>query len=400
MLQYESIVRTNALGNFQTLLTQVAESTAELEVLSNVFNIGSNPATPPNVNFAREVMQLFTIGPFKLNMDGSEQKDFSGIPIPNYSEADIVTLAYAMTGYDVTTSATSSDPNAAVESSFVSSWHYRGNPASYQGNPLNVFMGEPFAIPTGEDPIAYVASVLAHHPSAAPFQAKEMLERFVTEKPSPGYISRIAAVWQANVDQPNQIATVVKAIVDDSEFPSSYQSMPKQPAETVFDFLRQMPVLFSPLTATGTAANSYAGAESVINLLRATGQDPFYPPSVFSFYPPGDVEAADTNANYLGWLKYMDYVLTNTSTGSMGVWIDIPTLRQRIATANSTASTTVSPTAVTGQMVASYLLDAMIDGGSAARRTELMTLLGATPIDGNIREAVWLVAASPEFTVN
>jgi len=398
MLIYDYGVRQNALGNFQTLLTAVAETPAELQALSNANNIGSDPKTPPNVNFARELMQIFTIGPFKLNMDGSEQLDPQGRPLLNYGDGDIFTLAYAMTGYGLAWNPQTTNPLLAVTTTYTAANHYAGVPASYNGMNLSTFMGKPFSIPSGQDPIAYVVSLLARNPSTAPFQARELLRRFVTEKPSRGYISRIASVWRANVDAPNQIAAVVKAIVDDPEFASSYQSMPKQPIETIFQLARQLPATFAPLTTTpGYGSVTSTGASTILYALQAMGQDPYNPATVFSFYPPGQVEAANSNVEYLSWMNWMQYTVTSDQTwGWPGVWIDMPALRQRIATANGS----VSPSAITGAMVADYLVDAMIDGGAQARRTALIDLMGATPSDQLVRSAIWLIAASPEYIVN
>jgi uncharacterized protein (DUF1800 family) len=331
-------------------------------------------------------------------MDGSQQLDVNGQPIANYSDGDIMTLAYAMTGYGVSRNPQTANPVLASQTTFNPRKHYAGSPASYGGYPLDIFMGQPFSVAPGQDPIAKVVGLLANHPSLAPFQAKEMLQRFVTETPSPGYISRVAAVWRTNVDAPNQIASVILAIVNDPEFVSSYHSMPKQPIETVFQFLREMPGTFAPATATsGYATVMRTGASRMLSALRQMGQDPYYPDTVFSFYPPGDVEAANTNAGFLAWMNFMkDTVSWGPSAAWLGVWIDMPKLRLRISAANGH----INPAALSGEMVAPYLLDALIDGGAANRRSELLALLGATPSDALISSAIWLIAASPEYTVN
>ena len=414
MYAYDLAVRKHALGNFQTLLTAVAEQPAELYALSNNLNIGSNPASPPNVNFAREVMQIFSFGPVKLNMDGSEQTDSSGMPVMSYSEADIYALAYAMTGYVVRNTPNDVDPLLYAYTAFVPANHYQGTPALFHGQPLNRFLGQPLVIPPGADPIAYVAGVLARNPSTAPFQAKEMLQRFVMENPPPSYVERIAKVWAAEVDAPDQIAQVVRAIVNDPAFPSSYQSMTKQPIERIFGLLRQMPGELAPLQPpAGSSINTESGAKLLRDQLGALGQDPMYPATVFSFFPVGDVEAMSTENNYTYWLNIANSYLSATAGSNRGVWIDIPTLRQRIAARNGNVATS----SLNALEIATYLLGAMIDvapadvaaanarnSGHAGSDPIDLTLAQLSknnpPLDADIQAAIWLIAASPQYNLN
>jgi hypothetical protein len=405
---YRHVLWNNGLGNFETLLTKVAETPAELYALSNNGSNGQNPSTPPNVNFAREVMQIFSIGPVALNMDGSPVRDANGVPVPNYGPGDIYTLAYTMTGYTAETNAT---PTTALQQLYTYqnyNNHYWGQPATYAGYNLQTFLGQPFLAYKADDPIARVIHQLAHHPSAAPFQSKQLIQRFVTENPSPAFVERIANVWAANVDSPNQIAVVIQAILNDPEFATSYQSMTKQPIEKLFGLLRQLPGTFAPLTAaTPGGATTETGANALIWILSQMGQDPDYPIDVFSFYPIGQVEQASNTIAYVQWLQQSSWIASAPNANS-GVWIDIPTLRARIAAANNVATS-----AITGVMAVRYIAAAMIDanpllvdqyalsGGPANDPImEALDLVQGEPTDDELRKAIWVIAASPEYNVN
>jgi uncharacterized protein (DUF1800 family) len=410
MMDYDRVVRLNALGNFKTLLIGVAEEPAELYSLSNDNNIGSNLATPPNVNFAREVMQLFTMGPFKLNMDGSVVKTAKGAPVGNYTDGDIYTLAYAMTGYTVGTDPGNPNPYEQVFGGYNSANHYRGDPKTFNGLKLNHFMGQTLIVP-GKHPMEFVAGLLANNPSTAPFQAKELLQRFVTENPAPDYVERIAQVWAANVDAPNQIALVVTAIVNDPAFPSSYHSMPKQPVEKLFGFLRQLPGAFAPLVAaSGSNVTTANGAGSLQWQMNNLGQNVFYPNNVFSFYPPGQVEKANTQVSFMSWTGAANWLTQTDGVSRNGVGVDIAALRRRIAAANGNGT---SPAEITSAMVARYLLGVMLDmppagvnqialNGGAPNNivVQIFNQLGSVPTDQQIMTVIWLIAVSPRYNVN
>jgi uncharacterized protein (DUF1800 family) len=408
MYIYQDLLWENALGNFQTLLTEVSETPAELWALSNNDSNGNDPTTPPNVNFAREVMQIFSIGPVKLHMDGTPVRDAHGVPVPNYGPGDIYTLAYTMTGFSIQTNNAATDARQQLYPQFASNRHYWGTPLTYAGYNLTQFLGKPFNAFKNLNPFPAVVSELAHNPSAAPFQAKQLIQRFVTENPSPAYVERIANVWAANVDSPRQIAVVIKAILNDPEFASSYQSMTKQPIEKMFGFLRQLPGTFAPLTAaTPNGATTQSGANSLIWALGNMGQDPNNPVDVFSFYPIGAVEQASNTISNVQWLQQSSWIISAPNAGT-GVWIDIPTLRARIAKANN-----VAVSAINGVMAVRYIAAAMIDaspqqvdnfainGGPANNPiVEALSFVQGSPTDDELRLAIWVIAASPEYNVN
>ena len=382
MYNYDQIVRANALGNFATLVAQVAQTPAMLWWLNN----NGNEANGPNVNFARELMQLFTIGLWKLNPDGSQILDGKGMPIPNYIGPDIHAIAKAMSGYN-TVFLKGGDPMTNYIVTF--------NP-QYQLGGKVTFLGAAHNIPQSSAAIAAIVKVLAHHPSTAPFQVTELLKRFVTETPSPKYISDIVAVWTANVDAPDQIAQVVKAIINHPEFATSYHSMPKQPLEKILGAMRQLPgkMQASAPAACGTFQQYQQAGQSLERYTSELNQELFYPPNVFSFFIPGHVETTATTSAYVGQTDVVSRLLessppqSSTCTGTAAdAWIDVPTLMTTVGSAN-------------GHVIANYLLDALVDGGSPGLRSVVTSYLGNDPSTNTVQGAIWLILNSSEYAVN
>jgi uncharacterized protein (DUF1800 family) len=375
-------VRKNALGNFAQLVTQVATTPAMLAWLNN----DGNQAKGPNVNWARELMQLFTIGQWKLNPDGSQVLK-GGLPVLNYTgAADIKPMAKAMSGYNIVF-LKQSDPMTNYLVTF--------NAQSQLGGKVT-FLGAEHTIPRNATAIATIVNILAHHPSTAPFQVTELLKRFVTETPSPKYISDIVAVWKANVDAPDQIGQVVKAIINHPEFNASYHALPKQPLEKVFGALRQLPgkMQASAPKACGSFQQYQQAGQSLENFTSELNQELFYPPNVFSFFIPGHIETTNTTSAFIGQTDVISQLLqrsppqsdTCPGTGA-DVWIDVPALLTTIGSTN-------------GHTIANYLLDALVDGGSPGLRSTIVNYLGTTPGNATVQGAVWLILNSPEYAVN
>jgi Protein of unknown function (DUF1800) len=368
MYHYDQTIRANALGNFTTLLTAVAQEGAMLIWLDNNYNAGS----VPNQNFAREVQQLYSTGIYKLNPDGSIMTGKSGEPLLNYTQKDIVALSQAMTGYGVVYDPNNNNPQTRFSVQYFPGNHYSG-PIKYWGKKQNV--------PTDGTAIAYVMGQLAIRPSVAPFEAKELLQRFMTENPSAADISAIAAVWDANKKAPDQIAQVINAIVNLPDFNTYYNSMLKQPAEMVFGSLRQLPGVMQA-TANVTPGNSLLGE------LNELGQQLFYPPTVFSFYRPGDLTTTDNTETILSRTSVFANITNAQQSGAYtDTYLDIPTLRTLIGSTD-------------GSAISAYLLDALVDGGSPGLQTILRAYLGKTPDDNQILGGIWLLLNAPDYTVN
>ena len=365
---YDQTVRANALGNFTTLVTAVAQEAAMLVWLDNNWNVGPTA----NENWARECMQLYTMGLDQLNMDGSPKLGANGMPLANYNQSDVQEIAKSMTGYGVVVDYNNNDPETRFSVQYFSGNHYSG---------ALKFFGKTQNVPMDGTAIAYVMNIITKRPSVAPFEARELLQRFVTETPSPAYVAAIAPVWRDKQHAPAQIAQVINAIVAYPDFATSYRGMPRQPAEFIVDSLRAMPGMMQ------ATANVTPGS-SILWELSNLDQQLFWPVSVFSFYRPGGLSVLTNTGSVLArrgdFANEVNGTQSNTYTDT---WIDIPTLRSRIG------STKTSD-------IAAYLLDALLDGGSADTAAVLHRYLGETPSDARLQGAVWLLLNAPDFAVN
>jgi uncharacterized protein (DUF1800 family) len=238
--------------------------------------------------------------------------------------------------------------------------------------------GDPTIVPKVVDAIAQL-------PTVAPFQVTELLQRFVTETPSPGYISRIVTVWNANENDPNQIAKVMQAIANDPEFYSGKGSMVKEPIEYVVDAIRGLNGdKATPFTTT--METPYNTEEY---LLGNMDQQHWYPPSVFSFYRPGDKEYLLTNSLLIsrwgGGADFSNDVRMTTLCAKCDTNIDFTNLASIAGGTNEAA-------------LAHYILDSLVDGGTPQLQALLSNYLANKTT--NVNGAVWMVLTSPEYEVN
>jgi uncharacterized protein (DUF1800 family) len=381
MIQYEETVRTDALGNFATLVADVSVTPAMLLWLDNNDNDGSNvQANPPNENFGRELMQLYTVGTARLNPDATPVLDSGGNPVQTYTDTDVKQVAQALTGFQRI-----EPPNPGPTQNPVTLDTVKFYPARHAKGPFTI-MGQTITDTGDPTIVAKVIASLAANPSTAPFQVKELLQRFVTENPSPGYISRIVAVWNANANDPNQLAKVMAAIAADPEFYANKGTVVKEPIEYAVDAIRAL----NGAHATPFTATEKMPYNSIYNSLDAMGQQHWFPPSVFSFYRPGDKGSMLTNTLLLERWNNGVSISSSVRTASLCATCD----HQLDFTNLAALAGGTDAASVTG-----YLMDALADGGSPALQALLQNYL-APDVKANLDGAVWIVLTSPEYEVN
>jgi uncharacterized protein (DUF1800 family) len=368
MYHYDQTLRADALGNFAQLLSDVGQEGAMLVWLSNNYNGGDIP----NENYARENMQLYSTGVYALNDDGTVKLDKAGTPALEYSQKDVVNLARAMTGYGLVFDPNNTNPQTRFSVQYFPSNHYSGT---------ITYFNRVQPVPTDGTAINFVAAQLAARSSTAPFQVKELLQRFVTEKPPARYISDIVQVWRKYEKAPDQIARVISAIVNHPLFLKYYNSMPKQPAELMFGALRQLPGAMQ-------ATSNVTPGGSLLWELSGLSQQLFWPESVFSFYHPGFVgDLTNTYTVVDRTSVFANFANADPANAYTDTYIDIGALRTAMGSTR-------------GKEIATYLLDALVDGGSANLQTEIYDFLGAVPDDNQVRGAIWLILNSPDYSVN
>jgi uncharacterized protein (DUF1800 family) len=196
---YVDLLVQNAFGNFRDLLDAVSHSPAMGQYLTYFKSDKPNPATGSHAdeNYAREIMQLFTVGLVMLNQDGSQQTDSSGNPIPTYGLPEIENLARVFTGW-------ASNPipphTLGDEDAWTYDLDYLHPMAPYDAHHdtgAKTILGG-VTIPAGgtcESDLEAALDTLFNHPNVGPFIGRQLIQRLITSNPSPGYVSRVAAAF-------------------------------------------------------------------------------------------------------------------------------------------------------------------------------------------------------------
>ncbi len=203
---YYDFIQKNSLSTFDQLLKAIALSPAMGWYLNN----DNNTANSPNENFAREVMQLFSVGLVQLNLDGSIKRDASGAPLQTYTQADVIDATKALSGWG-------SNWNSSLPKTNGCNCMVPMIPkdASQHNTSSKKILG--VTIPAGQttqqDMDSFI-NILVNHPNTAPFVSRRLIQNLVTSDPSPEYIGRVAKVF---VDTKADLSKVVKAILLDTE---------------------------------------------------------------------------------------------------------------------------------------------------------------------------------------
>ncbi|WP_428717946.1 DUF1800 domain-containing protein [Undibacterium curvum] len=280
---YLDMLEANCFGNFRTLLEAVSTSLPMGVYLTFRGNTKFNAQTGalPDENYAREIMQLFTIGLVQLNLDGTPKLNSSGAQQETYTLDDIAGLARVFTGwdYDRTTSGAETPDFVKRPMIQVAARHETGE---------KKFLGTTIAAGTdGLQSLKAALDTIFAHPNVAPFISKQLIQRLVTSNPSPAYVTRVATIF--NNDGKNvkgNLTAVVKAILLDDEARNANNLSNAQfgkVREPIFRFLAW---------ARAFNLNSVSDVWDVGNTsdpASRLGQSPMRSGSVFNFFRPGYV---------------------------------------------------------------------------------------------------------------
>lgn len=278
---YDLLVQ-NAFSNYRQLLEQVTLSPAMGVYLSMLGNEkpDNDRNIRPDENYAREVMQLFSIGLVELNMDGTQKLDANSQPIPSYDQDVIKGFAHVFTGWNFNGTTEDTwyrwwqnfnlfDPMVAV-----AAYHDSEEKALFSGVLLP-------ANQTPEQDLALALDALSNHNNVAPFIAKQLIQKLVTSNPTPEYVARIASIFINNgFGERGDLAVVVKAILLDKEAKTGHEL-----AVNTFGKVRE-PIIRA--THMWRAFNlAYVSDRIDFSWPEYFfGQAPLASPSVFNFYHP------------------------------------------------------------------------------------------------------------------
>ena len=278
MATYWDVLTKDALGSFRQLLEDVTLNPAMGDYLDMVHNDKPDPKrnTEPNENYAREIMQLFTIGLYKLNQDGSRQLDSGGQPIPSYDQDVVEGYAHVFTGWYWYQSGTPTwnyaPPNYSRPMIAFPAHHDTGAKTLLNGVTLPAGQTQAQDLQLGLD-------VIFNHPNVGPFIAQRLIQHLVTSNPSPGYISRVAAVFANNGrGGRGDMKAVVQAILLDPEA-RTYT------ASSSYGHEREPMVRLANVYRAFNASAS-SGQLNVSGVNFNFSEAPLYAPSVFNFFSP------------------------------------------------------------------------------------------------------------------
>jgi uncharacterized protein (DUF1800 family) len=300
MVHFYDILLQHSFGNFEDLLRDVSLHPCMGIYLSHLGNKKSDPVakTFPDENYAREVMQLFSIGLWMLNNDGTRQLDGNDQPIPTYNNGNITELARVFTGLSFGQMSNGSN-NTNFEqydgdfTSPMKGWdefHDLGPKTLLLGGttPLRVASPGNTGTATMADVDALISN-LFNHPNVGPFLGKQLIQRLVTSNPSAAYIGRVAAAF--NAAPRGDLGRTVKAVLMDPEARD-----PAMMADPTFGKLRE-PFLKTVNVARAFNASAPNGWYYLDAFMLDHVQEPMKAPSVFNFYlpshtPPGPLADA------------------------------------------------------------------------------------------------------------
>ena len=391
---YLDLLEANAFGNYRTLLEQVSTSAPMGQFLTYRGNIKFNASTGalPDENYAREIMQLFSIGLTQLNLDGTPKLS-NGAPQDTYTLDDITGLARVFTGWDFDMAGKDNSTPDFLRRPMtqISSRHETGA-STFLGTTISAGL-------SGADSLKMALDAIFAHPNVAPFISRQLIQRLVTSNPSPAYVARVAAVFNGDAaGVKGNLQAVVKALLLDVEA-RSVSSLPGSGK------LRE-PMLRFVAWARAYSASSASQAWGVGNTsdpATKLGQSPLRSPSVFNFFRPGYVppnSAIASNAlvapefqiaNESSVVGYVNYMQNAVSKGVGDVKADYTSLLPLADSAEALLDE-INLVLAAGQLGATTVsllrdaINAMPSGSDALRLNRIYA-------------ALTLVLAAPEFIV-
>jgi uncharacterized protein (DUF1800 family) len=294
MTAYHKVLSRNAFGNWRTLMQEMTLNPG----MGDYLDMRASTRFYTNENFAREVLQLFNVGLVMLNQDGTVQKDAQNNPIPTYDQITINNFRDLFTGWSLCEASLAQCPNRLPGSPNFIDPMIVVNPDNHNlsSKTLLTYPGSTTtSVPacegcTGAAITTYANNSLNqaldniyNHPNVAPFVSKFLIQQLVTGDPTPAYVGRISAVFNANRTNPTQLKEVVRAILLDPEARGDVKTEPR------YGKLREPVLLLTNLARQFDARSADRSTLSdgvVTHETNAMGQVAFMSPTVFNFYPP------------------------------------------------------------------------------------------------------------------
>jgi uncharacterized protein (DUF1800 family) len=399
---YYDMLARNAFGDFRRLLEEVTLHPAMGVYLSMLGNQKPDAARNirPDENYARELMQLFSIGLLELNPDGSSKRDAQNQPIPTYNQAIIEGFANVFTGWKWAWTLTGTPNFNAVRANAQNQVMPMQAYAEQHSTGSKLLLSN-VTLPAGQTPQKDLADALDNifaHPNIAPFICKQLIQRLVTSNPSAAYIARISARFENDGNgRRGNLGAVVKAILLDQE---ARNASANATAGKLKEPLLRLTQLWRAYDARA------ANGKYIFQPANVFGQGPQQAPSVFNFFspfyaPPGEIANQNLvapeaqiateflNTSVTNYLYAQVFNRNSFAAGLTETQIFIDTSAEQALIADSEALV---------NKIAGKLLGGEI---SATLKAEAKALLERRAATDNFRvsEALYLIVTSPEYAL-
>ena len=403
LIAYHKILSNNAFGNYRTLMREMTLNPG----MGNYLDIMRSTKNNPNENYAREILQLFSIGVFMLNQDGTIQRDKNNKPIPTYNQTTVNNFTKVFTGWNLCETAGASCPNRTLgapnykDPMLLNQTNHDVSAKTLLAYPNAVNQNIPAEL-NGDAELLLALDNIYNHPNVAPFVSRFLIQHLVTSDPTPAYVGRISTVFNQNRENPAQFQEVVRAILLDPEARGNVKTDPnygklREPVQLATNLLRHFGV---------QSANGAEQSDGWINqLLVPMGQNTFYSPTVFNYYPPDYVVPGPG-------LNGPEFALMTTGTAVARTnFINTIVFNQVNPGANSLTGTSINLAEMNMLAASDESLNSLLETlntkmmhgtMTAQNKATIMTAIQTVPPANPLlraRMAIYLIATSSQYQV-
>jgi uncharacterized protein (DUF1800 family) len=402
---YYDLLARDAFGDFRQLMQDVTLHPAMGVYLNMLGNQKPDDTKNirPDENYARELMQLFTVGLVQLNLDGTVKKDAQGQPIPTYDQSVVEGFAHVFTGWNYAGAASFAQARRTLQNEVQPMQAYPEQHAPQAKKLLQYSGAARPNLPGGQSPSQDLADALDNifnHPNVGPFISKQLIQKLVTSNPSPAYVSRVASVFNNDgTGRRGNLGAVVKAILLDAE------ARPATLAATTGKV--KEPLLRLTQMWRAYDAKAANGEYRIGTIVYAVGEGPLQSPSVFNFFSPFHAPSGEiANQGLVApemqiATEYLNTFVTNIFYNLATYWnTTVPGLppdaivmdyTQEVALANDS------------EALVNRLIDKLFGAPvSATLKAEAKAAIERVPTTSpglRVSEGLYLLVTSPEFAV-
>jgi uncharacterized protein (DUF1800 family) len=401
MIAYHQLLSKNAFGSYRDLMYDMTLNPG----MGNYLDMVRSTRNNPNENYAREILQLFSIGLFMLNQDGTLQLDGSGKPIPTYDQNTVNNFTKVFTGWTFC--------NQACQNSAPGLVNYKDPLILNQNNhdvTAKTLLSYPGAVnqtiaagQNGATELNQALDNIFYHPNVAPFVSRILIQQMVTSDPTPAFVGRVASVFNNNGSNVRgDMKAVVKAILLDPEARGNIKTDPnygklREPVQLATNVLRQFDV---------QSASGGAQSDGYINQIVAPmGQNAFNSPTVFNYYTPDYViPGTALNGPEFGILTTGTTIArTNFMNTMVFSRVPVSSFAPLGTSINLSEMQTLAAADTTGNRLVDTLNTRMMHGAmSAQMKSTILTAVQAVASTNTLlraQTAIYLVATSSQYQV-